>query len=321
MNHRVAHLLICLYPRHWRERYGAEFQAFLEMGPGDFRSSANVAQSALCEHIFPTRGLKMTRLPRSLGSILCAYLAVVAAGLNFYETIDDSALASAMRLHVSLSTAWNVVELGSVVALLGAITMALPLVVGALRFALREKRRDILTRLLVLPAAAGILAAWVIGVSFHSGGHWAPAPWAIVGDWTASADWPSLHVRWVLGSFSTVLAIALLTGSSISLFQAIQRTRFEEMRFSVLNRLLVIHPVRFARVPGMITTAAIVAMTAGVLSWGFIANSSASAAFHGYYGPMHTTAFASWVGSVCVFGGSSVVALRTSSSLLKSARE
>jgi hypothetical protein len=317
MNHRVAHLLICLYPRHWRERYGAEFQAFLEMGPSDFRNSANVVRSALCEHLFPIRGLKMTRLPRSLGSILCAYLAVIAAGLNFYETIDDSSLASAMRLHVWLSTAWNVVALGSVVALIGAIAMALPLMVGALRFALREKRRDILTRLLVLPAAAGILAAWVAGVSFHSGGHWAPAPWAIVGDWTASTDWPSLHVRWVLGSFTAVLAIALLTGSSISVFQAIQRTRFEEMRFSVLNRLVVLHPLRFARVPGIVTTAAIVAMTAGVLSWGFIANLRTAAAFHGYFGPMHTTAFASWIGSACVFAASSAIVLRTSSSLLK----
>ena len=59
MNPRLAHLLVCLYPRHWRQRYGAEFEALLQTGRGDFRASANVVWSALCERIFPTPGLKM----------------------------------------------------------------------------------------------------------------------------------------------------------------------------------------------------------------------------------------------------------------------
>ena len=46
MNGRVARLLTRLYPRAWRERYGAEFEAFLQDGPGDLRTSANVIWSA-----------------------------------------------------------------------------------------------------------------------------------------------------------------------------------------------------------------------------------------------------------------------------------
>ncbi len=317
MNRSLAHLLTCLYPRQWRERYGTEFEALLQSGRGDLRISANVVWSALRERIFPLRGPKMNRLSRSLGAILCAYIAVIAAGLNFYATIDDSSLATTMRTHLGLSAAWNVVALGSLLALTGAIAMLVPLVFGALRFALSEKRRDILIRLLVAPLAAGILSAWVIGASFVLGGHWAPAPWAILGDWTASADWPSLQVRWVLGSFTAALAVFLLIVSSISVYQAIQRTRFDEMRFTVLRRLIAIHPLRFARIPGMVMTAAMSVMTVGVLAWGLIANLDATAAFHSYFGPMHTTAFASWIASMCVFAASSVVALRTFSSLLR----
>jgi hypothetical protein len=59
MNPRLAHLLMCLYPRPWRERYGAEFEALLQTGRGDLRTSANVVWSALHERVFPTPVLKI----------------------------------------------------------------------------------------------------------------------------------------------------------------------------------------------------------------------------------------------------------------------
>ena len=58
MNPRLAHLLVRLYPRAWRERYGAELEELLQTGHGDLRSSANVVWSALHERIFPTPRLK-----------------------------------------------------------------------------------------------------------------------------------------------------------------------------------------------------------------------------------------------------------------------
>jgi hypothetical protein len=59
MNRVAALMLTRLYPRSWRKRYGAEFEAFLQDGNGGLRMSANVVWSALGEHIFPTRGRKM----------------------------------------------------------------------------------------------------------------------------------------------------------------------------------------------------------------------------------------------------------------------
>jgi hypothetical protein len=55
MNPMLAHLLMRLYPRLWRERYGAEFEAFLQTNHGGLRASVNVVWSALSEHIFPSR--------------------------------------------------------------------------------------------------------------------------------------------------------------------------------------------------------------------------------------------------------------------------
>jgi hypothetical protein len=71
MSPRLACLLVRLYPRAWRERYGAEFVALLESGSGGLRTpdrasartavrtAANVIWSALGERIFPTVGGNM----------------------------------------------------------------------------------------------------------------------------------------------------------------------------------------------------------------------------------------------------------------------
>jgi len=70
MNSRLARLLVRLYPRAWRERYGAEFTAHLESGRGGFLTSVNVIWSALGERIFPTVGGIMNQPAYSFGGIV-----------------------------------------------------------------------------------------------------------------------------------------------------------------------------------------------------------------------------------------------------------
>jgi len=70
MNVTLARLLTRLYPRAWRERYGAEFDALLVDGQGGLRASTDVVWSALCERMHPTQGGKMDRDPRSFGAIV-----------------------------------------------------------------------------------------------------------------------------------------------------------------------------------------------------------------------------------------------------------
>jgi hypothetical protein len=70
MNPTLARLLTRLYPRHWRDRYGDEFEALLEMVPSDFRTLANSIWSALWEHIVPTQGGNMDPNPNPFRTIL-----------------------------------------------------------------------------------------------------------------------------------------------------------------------------------------------------------------------------------------------------------
>jgi hypothetical protein len=68
MNPKLARLLTLLYPRAWRERYGAEFETLLLDEESGFGTAFNVIRSALQERIFPTQGGTMN--PTSLGSVI-----------------------------------------------------------------------------------------------------------------------------------------------------------------------------------------------------------------------------------------------------------
>ena len=111
MNPRLARLLVCLYPRPWRERYGEEFEALLLAGRNDIGAAANVVLSALHEHATPTRGLVMdqpafsglTRQPSAflpLAMSLTA-LAVVLGHVAIYGVVhepDEGATAHIWQL-------------------------------------------------------------------------------------------------------------------------------------------------------------------------------------------------------------------------------
>jgi hypothetical protein len=70
MNPALARLLTRLYPRPWKDRYGAEFEAFLQTGQSSPRTSVNVIWAALHERIFPTVGGNMDPNPNSFRTIL-----------------------------------------------------------------------------------------------------------------------------------------------------------------------------------------------------------------------------------------------------------
>ena len=54
MNRRFAHLLTRMYPRPWRERYGAEFEDLLVEGRGDLGTWVDVILAAVGEHFHPS---------------------------------------------------------------------------------------------------------------------------------------------------------------------------------------------------------------------------------------------------------------------------
>jgi hypothetical protein len=68
---RLARLLVRLYPRDWRARYGEEFEALLQDSRGGFRALVNVTWSALRERAVTPMpfGVVMTQYPNSILSL------------------------------------------------------------------------------------------------------------------------------------------------------------------------------------------------------------------------------------------------------------
>ena len=97
MKPSLARLLTRLYPRRWRNRYAAEFEALLENSRG-WRSADNVVWSALSEHIVPTGGSPMesftTMMKRPSAYLPVAMsltaLAVVLGSITMFGVVHET---------------------------------------------------------------------------------------------------------------------------------------------------------------------------------------------------------------------------------------
>src|SRR5215471_15411965 len=121
MNKRIAHSLTGLYPRAWRARYGEEFQAFLESHPNNVKALSNVVGWAIYERLCYVGGFNMNPDQRSLALMAYAWLAAVAAGVNFYWTVADTPMATAMRNYLALFASWTLIRVGALLAFAAVI--------------------------------------------------------------------------------------------------------------------------------------------------------------------------------------------------------
>ena len=96
MNFRLARLLVRLYPRAWKDRYGEELEELLQTGSVDFRAVLNVVRAALYEHIFPTKlGLAMNPYPNSvlaLSKLPSAFLPIAMSLIALVVVLGTIAL-------------------------------------------------------------------------------------------------------------------------------------------------------------------------------------------------------------------------------------
>ena len=95
MNPKLAHRLVRLYPRAWKQRYGEEFQAMLETVPSGFQTLSNVIWSAVYERIIRTGGHKMDQQRLSFVSLskhITAFVPIAMSLVALTLVLSDVAI-------------------------------------------------------------------------------------------------------------------------------------------------------------------------------------------------------------------------------------
>jgi hypothetical protein len=295
MRVHLARRLASLYPASWRARYGDEFAAFLEDHPATPSAILDIIGSAMLEQLRAARDFHMDSRQRTLVLMAFAYLAAVAAGVNFYWTVNDTPLAAVMQSRVLLATSFRAVALGSLAAFAAVITIALPVTSWIGLEAFRTRRWRTVGRIFVPFGAALIVVIWLIAGSMATGRHWVATPWDVTGDWPAPVEWPPLSIRWTMSSVTFVLLVCGLLSSAVAASQVV--------RESDLSRYRGI----WFRSTSMALAISILVMTAGVAGWGWFAQQYAAGDFHSRNGGLfNSTNIASWAASCLVFAGASL---------------
>jgi hypothetical protein len=305
MKPRFVKLLIGLYPRGWRARYGEEFRTLLEEQPTTLGGLTNIIRCALSERLRLAGGHLMKDVKSSLMLFLFAGVATLAAGANLYFIVDDTPLAAAMQAHSALAACWLAMAAGSVLAIAGVAVASVPVLWAMARFAWIGRRLDIGRRLAFAPGALFAVLLWIAGVVART--HWVPLPWAVTGDWLAPANWPPLNVRWELCWMTLALLAGAVVGSAMSLRQALTLIESSPptpalagLQWPSRRRLRT-----FALAIGMATLCTLAGATVG----GVMADSYSPAAFQARLGFLASTVLVSWLASVGLLGASSVATL------------
>lgn len=114
MNRSLAHMLVRLYPRRWRQRYGQEFAVVLEEQPMKLRAVFDVLRGALTQRLTPTdygdatmtdptgTVLRFVRLPSALVPIALSLAAlsvvVVSLALSNWTVVHERDEGAAAHL-------------------------------------------------------------------------------------------------------------------------------------------------------------------------------------------------------------------------------
>jgi hypothetical protein len=296
--------LLLIQPPAFRREYGSSItQVFRQTcldayrsdnAPGVMRlwlpACGDVLLGALAEYSALLVGtLKgsplMVRYRQSASVIFGAFIAFVIAGIGFQKTGEYIMKTSLPSTYPILAIAYDAMMVGAVVALLAVLVGGVPIALAALRYALAHRRGDILARFVVPPVVLLIIiAGGFIVVSNNIGGNTAatihtPARFAAIG---------SLVVLFILGAVASTYAV----------LDAIARAEIPE---SLL---------RFALLPGVVATIAMVVMVLAHLLWSFTLWQHAPDIFWGDDGLLATSTLVGMIVQVVVMVVATVIAIR-----------
>jgi hypothetical protein len=226
----------------------------------------------------------MLQVRRSASVIFAAFIAFVIAGIGFQKSNEDIMKTSLPGAHPILGISYDVMAVAALVALLAVLIGGVPVALAALRYALANRRFDIISRFLVPPVALLVVIAWGFIVVTNN----------IGGNTTATLHTPA-RIAAVGGLFALFILAAI--ASVYAVLSAIAR--------SDINPGLL----RFTLLPGALATIAMLAMVAAQIAWGFGLWQNAPTHFFGNDGVLATSTLVGIVAQAVIMVVAAIVAI------------
>jgi hypothetical protein len=265
--------LLRLYPRPWRERYEEEFLDLLEAYPLSLWTIWDVCLWAIDAHLHleTVTGRMiphMNRLRTTSVIVFCAYLAIVVAGLALGKMLEYDDFTHLMQHNPLVGASYWTLYAGAFTALLAVLVAGLPIAFAAARSAIVTKRWRLLALFVVPPLS---LALWI--------GAGALTVRLTPGNFVSKPLLLRLMVGGVFAGGFGLAAIASAAAISI----VVIRSEVSEKLF------------RFARIPALITTLAMLVMAGATLVWGLAASAADPTLFTEDDGLLASNTTVSWL--------------------------
>jgi hypothetical protein len=283
-------LMLRLFPRPWRDRYGAEFGALLdELRP---RPSVffDVLVAALDTRLHANEPARRwpplsERLRHSELAIFAAWVCFAVAGSGFAKLTEDPPFTTLRANQLVVGLAFDAVLGGAIVSLLALLAAGVPIGVAIALDALRRRLPSQLALLATPLVAIGIWTLLTVGLVSAAG--------------SAPADPTRLVFFFVwVGAF-----VAAVAAGTVALSVAALNAQVDSR---VYMRAV---PIAYVAVAGMaVVTVAVVLWAIGLLA-------SDPATFWGYQGILASSTALSWLAIVFVMAAATAVAVRAAARL------
>ncbi len=301
-----------LYPAAWRERYAAEFEALLEQCLHTPLDIIDVIFGALDAHLQLVNGDSLNwRLMNMLNKlrstvliVFAAYIGFIVAGMTLVGLLDDSPMIPYMQSDPASALAMTIIRLGAVIALLAVVVGGMPLAITVIRRAFSIDRRSL--GLLLVPILSFFLLVLYIGFIFMVGSGRIQI--SGVERTVQPGNFP-LGNRVLLAGLMLLFVLGAVA-STLAVWKVVSRTDSQTETFQAGGRTVMIDVYKFAYLPAVIATVAMLVMLVATVVWTSLVFSALPGVFFGDYG-LWQTQTQGWVyGILILMAISSLAALR-----------
>jgi hypothetical protein len=287
---KIRPWLTRLYPRAWRERYGAEFDALLEQCLHSPLDVVDVFLGALDAHLQLWAGENVNwrmmnmvnKLRTTILLVFTAFIGFVIAGFGLVGLADDSPMIPLMQTNTPLAVSWYMIHAGAIVAFLTVVIGGLPLVLTVIRKAFTTNRRNL--ALLLVPVISLLVILAYVGFIFlvWTGRIVLPGVVQVV-----QPGFFPVGNRWLMEGLMLVFILGA-AASTWAVWKAITATDTQRETFHIPARTLTVDIYRFAFVPAVIASVSMLVMLISTLVWGWISFTALPQVFFGNFGPWLT---------------------------------